>query len=306
MLPISTYIKRPSLLGLALLRVLGSSVLPDKLYLKWRYRLEMGRGLDLQNPKTLNEKLQWLKLYYRKPEYTTMVDKYAVKQYVAGLIGEQYVIPTLGVWERPEDIDFDALPNQFVLKTTHGGGGGGVVICKDKSTFDKAAAIKKLKTAYKSDIYKNLKEWPYKNVKKQIIAEQYLSDGGNHALVDYKFYCFHGVADVVLLCTERDTGHTKFYFFDRNWELKRYNKQGKAAPEGFTLPKPAGMDEMFDIAEALSRDLPFARVDLYSVEGHIYFGEITFYPASGFDTGRLPETDLYFGTKLNLPTEKVM
>ncbi len=151
----------------------------------------MGRKLDLDNPQTLNEKLQWLKIYNRKPEYTTMVDKYAVKKYVADIIGEQYIIPTLSIWNKVEDIDFDALPQRFVLKTTHGGGSGGVVICKDKSTFDRKTAVAKLAKAMKGDIYKTFKEWPYKNVPKRIIAEQYLVDE-NGELNDYKFFSFYG------------------------------------------------------------------------------------------------------------------
>ena len=149
---------------------------PDKLFLQVKFRLMMGRKLDLKNPVTFNEKLQWLKLYNRRPEYTMMVDKYAVKQYVAGKIGEQYIIPTIGVWDSVDEIDWDALPNQFVLKTTHGGGGGGVVICKDKSSFDRREAVAKLQESLDSDIYINFREWPYRNVHKRIIAEQYMVD----------------------------------------------------------------------------------------------------------------------------------
>lgn len=293
------YIKHPSAIGIGLLKYIGCNILSDKLYLKWLYRLEMGKKLNLQSPRTLNEKIQWLKLYNRKPEYTTMVDKYAVKKYVAEIIGDKYIIPTLGVWDKVEDINFDSLPNQFVLKTTHGGGSGGVVICKDKSFFDREAAIKKLSKAMKSDIYKKLKEWPYKDVPKRIIAEKYMKDS-NGELNDYKFYSFNGKVDLVLLCYDRGSGNTKFFFFDRDWQLKRYNKIGKNAPRGFMLPKPEGIETMFEIAELLGRKTVYSRVDLYNVDGAIYFGEITFYPASGFDKGRLPEIDLLFGQMLDL------
>ena len=270
---------------------------PERLYLIIRYYLVMGKPLHLDDPKTMNEKLQWLKLYNRKPEYTQMVDKVLAKDYVANLIGQKYIVPTLGVWDHFDEIDFDKLPKQFVLKTNHSGGSTGVVICKDKTTFDKVSAKKKLERSLKRDISRSLIEWPYRNVKRKILAEEYLGDD----LIDYKFYCFDGEVDVVMNCIERQTGNPKFYFFDKEWNLRRLNKRGKEAPEGFTLPKPEGMDEMFVIAARLSEGLPFARVDLYNINGIIYFSEITFFPDSGFDSNRLPESDLYFGEKIVLP-----
>ena len=226
-----------------------------------------------------------------------MVDKVLVKDYVAKLIGEKYIIPTLGVWNHFDEIDFDQLPDQFVLKTNHSGGSTGVVICKDKKTFNKEAAKKKLEKSLKHDISRILVEWPYRNIERKIMAETYLGDGPT----DYKFYCFDGDADVVLICLERNLGRPKFYFFDKEWKLRRLNKRGKEAPEGFTVPKPEGMDEMFQIAACLSKGIPYARVDLYNIDGVIYFGEITLFPASGFDPNRLPEADLYFGEKIVLP-----
>lgn len=293
------YFKYPRSIGIGLLKRFGHDILSDKLYLKWMYRLEMGKRLDLRNPQTLNEKIQWLKLYNRNPEYTIMVDKYAVKKYVADIIGEKYIIPTLGVWDKVSDIDFDSLPDRFVLKTTHGGGSGGVVICKDKSSFDFDVAKKKLSQSLKRDIYRNLKEWPYKDVPKRIIAEKYVQDSRGE-LNDYKFYSFNGKVDLVLVCCDRGSGNTKFYFFDRNWQLKRYNKMGKNAPSDFTMPKPDGIEKMFEIAELLGKNTVYSRIDLYNVDGTIYFGEITFFPASGFDKGRLPEIDLMFGQMLDL------
>ena len=271
---------------------------PERVYLYIRYYLIMGKALHLDNPKTMNEKMQWLKLYNRKSEYTQMVDKVLAKGFVAKKIGEEYIVPTLGVWKHFDEIDFDALPNQFVLKTNHSGGNTGVVICKDKKEFDYHSAKKKLERSLKSDISRKLVEWPYRNIERRILAETFLGDD----LTDYKFYCFDGEVDVVLNCIDRQSGHPRFYFFDKNWELRRLNKSGKEAPEGFTLPKPEGLDEMFRIASVLSEGIPFARVDLYSINGKIYFGEITFFPDSGFDCNRLPEADLYFGEKIKLPS----
>lgn len=275
------------------------SWLPDKWYLSLRYRFSMGYWIDWKNPQTFNEKLQWLKLYNRKPEYTTMVDKYAVKNYVANIIGEQYIIPTLGVWDRFEDIDFSTLPQQFVLKTTHGGGGGGVFICRDKNSFDKEEAKHIIETSMRNDIYKSLREWPYKNVPKRIIAEKFMEDM-NGELRDYKFTCTNGIAHNVMLCYDRRTGDTKFYFFDKQWNLLRLNKRGKEAPDNFSLPKPINLDKMFILAQKISEGIPYSRVDLYNINGKIYFGEITFYPASGFDNNLLKETDELFGNYIKL------
>ena len=270
---------------------------PDKLYLRICFYLEMGKKLDLKNPKTMNEKLQWLKLYNRKPEYTTMVDKILVKDYVAKIIGEDYIVPLLGVWDSPEQIDFNTLPDQFVLKTNHSGGNTGVVIVKDKSKIDQKAIRERLHVSLKSDIYTRYREWPYKNVERKVFAEAYLGDD----LADYKFYCYNGYADAVMICVDRQIGDPKFYFFDKEWNLRRLNRWSKEAPEGFTLPKPEGMDEMFQIAEKLSKGMPFLRVDLYQSNGSIYFGELTIFSASGFDWKLFPETDAYWGEKLVLP-----
>lgn len=273
---------------------------PEALYLKVFYYSYMGKKLDLKNPITLNEKLQWLKLHNRNPRYTAIVDKYLVKDIVAKIIGKEHIIPTLGAWDRVEDINFDTLPEKFVLKTNHSGGNTGVVICKDKAKLDKNVTMSILTHSINSTgIYPFYREWPYKDVKRKILAEQLMETSNGEDVSDYKFYCFDGNVDCVLTCIERQAGDAKFYFFDRNWELKRYNKRGKDAPEGFTLPRPKNLDKMFEIAAKLSDGLPFARVDLYNVDGDIYFGEITFYPASGVDYNRLPETDLYFGSLLS-------
>lgn len=257
----------------------------------------MGRPLDLANPRTFNEKLQWLKLYNRNPLYTTLVDKVAAKKWATEKLGEQYIIKTLGVWPRFDDIDFNKLPNQFVLKCNHDS--GSYVICKDKKKLDLAQAKAKLDGGLKRNFYYKFREWPYKNVPPRIIAEEYMADK-NGVLVDYKFACFHGQVDNVMVCLDRHINDVKFYFFDRDWNLKRLNVRGKNAPEGFTIPKPPCMDEMFDIATKLSEGIPFVRVDLFECDGKIYFGEMTFFPDSGFDANLLPETDLYFGQMIDL------
>lgn len=275
--------------------------MPDAEYLKRIFRYRMGYDLDLDKPKTFNEKLQWLKLYDRRPEYTTMVDKYEVKAYVSDRIGEQYIIPTLGVWNHFDEIDFDELPDRFVLKCTHDS--GGLSICKDKVNWNKAAAKEKLEKSLKRNYYYAGREWPYKNVTPRIIAEQYMQDegvSGNTDLTDYKFYCFNSNVDCVMVCYDRGTGDTKFYFFDPEWKLKRINKRGKEAPSDFSLPKPVCIDEMFEIAAKLSKNIPFVRVDLYQSNNQVYFGEMTFYPQSGWDPNYLPETDLYFGSLIDL------
>ena len=273
--------------------------MPDEEYLRRVFRAKLGRELDLEHPQTFNEKLQWMKLHDRRPIYTTMVDKSTAKEYAASVIGEEYIIPTLGVWDRFEDIDFDSLPDQFVLKCTHDS--GGLVICKDKRKLDLRAAKEKINKSLNTDYYTLWREWPYKDVKPRIIAEKYIEDKTG-SLTDYKIYCFHGKANTVLTCFDRASGNTKFFFFDRNWELKRYNKQGLNAPEGFTIPKPEGMDTMFDLAEKLAEasGAPFIRVDFYSVLGKIYFGELTFYPAAGLDPNYLPEAERFLGSMIDL------
>lgn len=272
----------------------------DEAFLKRKFRVTMGRELDLKNPKTFNEKLQWLKLYDRRPEYTVLVDKYLVREYIAKELGEEYLIPLVGAWNSPDEIDFDALPDKFVLKCNHNSGVG-MYICKDKSKMDVEAVKAELRRGLAQDYYLTGREWPYKDVPRKIICEQYMTDSPDAKdFTDYKFFCFDGKVDSVMVCLERSSGDTKFYFFDQNWELKRLNVRGKNAPEGFTIPKPDCMDEMFAIAEKLSRGLPFVRVDLYQSNGQIYFGEMTFFPDSGFDANLLPETDEYFGKLIQL------
>lgn len=283
------------------LSTLGAlNFLDDKTYLKLMYKVYMGHSLDLLHPRTFNEKLQWLKIHDRNPLYTSLVDKYEVKQYVADRIGEKYIIPTLGIWGHFDDIDFSALPNRFVLKCTHDS--GGVVICKDKEKLNKKVAKNLLEKCLKRNYYWHGREWPYKNVHPKIIAEKFISDKGNidTKLTDYKFFCFNGKVNNVMVCLDRDSGATKFYFFSPDWKFMRINKCGKAAPIDFTLPKPECLDEMVFVAEKLAKELPFVRIDLYQSNKMVYFGEITFFSDSGFDSDILQETDLEWGRMIKL------
>ena len=274
--------------------------MPDEEYLKKLFRVSMGKELDLEHPVTFNEKLQWLKLHNRRPEYTMMVDKYLVRDYIRQHLGEEYLIPLLGVWDSPEEIDFAALPDQFVLKCNHNSGLG-MCICKDKSKLDIGKVKKELHRGLAQDYYLTGREWPYQNVPRKIICEKFMTDNSNSmGLTDYKFFCFDGYVDCVMVCIERHTHVPKFYFFDRDWNLKRLNVLGKTAPQSFSLEKPQNIQNMFSIAENLSKNIPFVRIDLYESQSQILFGEFTFFPDSGFDKNLLPETDLYFGNLIKL------
>ena len=270
--------------------------LPDSIYLKRKFLKIMKKPLDLKNPKTFNEKLQWLKINDRRPEYVRMVDKYAAKEFAARIIGNEYIVPTLGVWDHFDDIDFSTFPNQFALKCTHDS--GGYIICKDKSSFDKNVAKIKIESGLKRNFYYYGREWPYKKIKPRIIAETYIEDSPETGLPDYKFFCFNGEVDSVMVCIDRHIKETKFYFFDKNWILLRYNVRGKNAPKDFSLPQPKNIRKMFELAAKLSKNIPFVRVDLYEAQNKIYFGEMTFYPDSGFDPNILEETDLLWGEKI--------
>lgn len=211
-----------------------------------------------------------------------MVDKYAVKQYVANIIGEEYIIPTLGVWDKFDDIDFSSLPDQFVLKTTHGGGGGGVVICRDKQSFDKATAKRRLESSMKSDIYKSLREWPYKNVKKRIIAEKYIEDESGY-LRDYKVMCFNGQPKLIQMHMGRFNGVHTQDFYNCDWEKLVDINQNGCINSDILLPKPQCLEQMLELSSKLSKRLPQIRVDWYIIGAKLYFGEMTFFDAGGFD-----------------------
>lgn len=260
--------------------------IPDKIYLKILYKKVMHKKLNLKNPQTFNEKLQWLKLYDRKNIYTTMVDKYEAKKYVANLIGNQYIIPTLGVYDRFKDIDFKELPDQFVLKCTHDS--GSTIVCKEKKAFNVMEAKKKINKYLKRNFYYQFREWPYKNVSPRIIVEKYMQNNEkNEELKDYKIFCFKGTPYMILVCSNRKGNHKNTDFFDTEWnkiDLTRENSENSKE----TIKKPEKLEEMLEISKKLSKNTSFLRVDLYEIYGKIYFGELTFYPSSGFE-GFKPE-----------------
>ena len=292
------YIKRPSNILLYLMNKNFFKWIPDEKYITIKYKLEMNQKLNLKEPKTFNEKLQWLKLYDRKPEYTKMVDKYEAKKYVADIIGEEYIIPTLGVWDKFEDIDFTKLPNQFVLKPTHAS--GNVFICKNKDEIDYKKLKKTVQKWLKRNYYLVHREWPYKNVKPRIIAEEYMEDQIGE-LIDYKVYAFNGQCDYVMVCFDRIKGETKFIYYDRNWNIKKeFSKDGIKYGDTIKIEKPKNLDKMFEFAEILSKNIPFVRVDFYESNGNLYFGELTFYPSAGFDNTRTKDCQEYLDRALEI------
>lgn len=271
----------------------------DRAFIKWDYYFGMGKFPDLDNPKRFNEKLQWLKLHDKRPEYTLMVDKYEAKKYVAGILGEEYIIPTLGVWERFEDIDFDALPQQFVLKCTHDS--GGLVICPDKSKLNIEKAQKKINKRLKRNQFRKHREYPYKGVKPRIIAEQFMVDESGTELKDYKFFCFNGEPKMLLLASNRGKG-TYMNFYDMEFNLLPV--QRAAHPNAKNLfVKPDGFDKMKQLAKTLSKGIPHIRVDFYNINGKIYFGELTFFSGSGNIPFHPDEWDYKIGEWLELPKE---
>lgn len=279
----------------------ASCVFPDRFYLWMQFYLRMGYSFNLDNPRTLSEKIQWLKLNYKNPLYPSLVDKYLVKDIVAGNIGKDHIIPTIGVWDNPESIEWDKLPEQFVLKTTHGGGNSGVVICKDKSLIDKQQVIDKLKKSLKQDIYKTFREWPYKNVNKRIIAEKYMEQEDGSPLIDYKFFCFNGEPKYVYL-SQYSHGNDKDIscFLDLTWSQAPFQRKGEKIAS--VIPtKPELFSEMTEMAIFLSKEFPFVRVDLYEINNKVFFSELTFYPSSGMQPYEPIEWDKKLGDLLVLP-----
>lgn len=277
-------------------------IIPDEMYLKTAYKLATGHTLHLENPQTFNEKLQWLKLYDRRPEYVTMVDKYRVREYIAETIGEEYLIPLLGVWEKASDIDFDALPDQFVLKCNHDS--GSVIICKDKSKLDKRNTIRKLDRALGNSGYWFGREWPYKNVKPCVIAEKYMTDPSLDELRDYKFFCFNGEVKCFKVDFDRFTDHGANYY-DREKNILPFGEECCPPRYDKKISFPSTVDKMIPLAERMSKGISFLRVDFYSVDGKIYFGELTFYPASGLGRFAPDEWDRVLGDWVCLPDKKV-
>lgn len=295
---IQKILRNPALLFLTLGQRGFFNWMSDEQYLKIAYRIKMGKKLNLDNPQTFNEKLQWLKLHDRKPEYTQMVDKIEAKRLVANAIGEEYIIPTLGVWNHFDEIDFDKLPDQFVLKCSHDS--GGLVICRDKSKLDKEAARKKIESCLKHNFYWGQREWPYKNVKPRILAEQYMEDSTTHDLRDYKIFAFDGVAKALFIATDRESKEeTKFDFFDVNFKHLPFTNGHPNAD--IPLAEPKTFEEMKRLAAILSENIPQLRVDFYEVNGKAYFGELTFSHWSGLVPFNPEKWDKIFGDWIKLP-----
>ena len=279
----------------------------DETYLKIRFLLLMGKKLNLKEPKTFSEKLQWLKLYDRRPEYTMMVDKFAVKEYVAKRVGEEFVIPTIGVWDNPDDIEWDKLPSQFVLKTTHGGGSHGVVICKDKNSLDKEKSIRILKRNMIISDWKIQMEWPYKNVPHKILAEEYIKPTPNSKdLIDYKWYCFNGEPKFCQVIQNRTSNET-IDFFDTGWRHQKFVGFNPIAKNAIKTPnRPKQLLKQIDIAQSLSKGIPFSRIDLYEIDERVLFGEITLYPMGGMGEIRPEEYDCILGEMIVLPKSNII
>lgn len=273
--------------------------IPDKAYLTIQYQLYMGTRMHWKSPTTFTEKVQWLKINNRKPILHKLVDKYAVKEYVASIIGKEFIIPTYGVWNNANDIDFDSLPDRFVLKCTHSSHAS--VICKDKSKLNIKAAIELLNAGLKTSPYKKYREWAYKNVEPRIIAEEFMENKGEDDLTDYKFYCFNGKAHYCQVIKDRSEKES-IDFFNRKWELQEFiGLNPKAVHSSKTIKRPLEYSKMLKIADKLATGFPFARIDLYDINDRIYFGEITFYPGAGMGNFNPKVWNKKLGEMIKLP-----
>ncbi len=271
--------------------------IPDKAYIKLYYFVNLGKRINLNKPKTFNEKLNWLKFNDRNPNYTVIVDKLKNRNYIKGKIGEKYLVPLIGSWEKYQDINFDMLPDKFVLKCNHDS--GSTVICTSKNKLDKKKTKKIITKSLKRNFYYIGREWQYKNIKPMVLCEDLIGDG----MVppdDYKFFCFNGVPKFVMVCQGRETGIPKYYFFDMDWNLQRFNQWGMKVKSEDIVSKPEKFNEMVDIARKLSEGFIFSRIDLYYVNNLIYFSEITLCPNSGFDSNLFKEADFLLGEMINL------
>lgn len=283
----------------------------DETYLKWKYFANLHKWPNLENPQTYNEKMQWLKIHYHNPLTTRLVDKYEVKSYVEEKLGPGHTFPLLGVWDSPDDIDFDKLPNQFVLKCNHNS--SGLVICKDKTNgiIVKGKSDDKTNMSYEQvrsyltdslnkEFFHVYREWPYKDVKRKIIAEKYMQQSDGSELNDYKFLCFDGEPRYVWTGTNYTPTHFDIYSTD--WKNQHVAWGYDMYPGD--LKKPERFDEMLDIARKLSAGFPHVRIDLYNIDGTIYLGEFTFFTWAGFCKLEPEEWDLKLGELIKLPQIK--
>lgn len=277
--------------------------MPDEAYLKRKFKASIGQELNLDHPQSFNEKLQWLKLYNRRPEYTMMVDKYKVRAYIAEKLGEEYLIPLLGVWDDPDEIDFDALPNQFVLKCNHNSGLG-MCICKDKSKLDIPKVKEELRKGLAEDYYLTGREWPYKDVPRKIVCEKYMVDESGTELKDYKLLCFDGEPKLIEIHRGRFGEHTQDFYDAETWERLDIQQPDMPMAE-HPMQKPAFADEMVALSRVLAKDIPHVRVDWYFAENRLYFGELTFFDGAGFDAFIDVKDDLLLGSYITLPERYV-
>jgi len=272
--------------------------IPDRIYLKIIYRARMGSKLKLSNPITFNEKIQWLKIYNKNPVYTQLVDKYEVRKHIEETIGKEYLIPLLGVYDSVDEIDFDALPNQFVLKCTHDS--GSLVLCKNKKELDIPAIKRKLNNSLKRNYYYTGRERPYKNVKPRLVCEKYMEDESETELKDYKFMCFNGKVKCSFVCTDRRSNDgLKVTFFDLNWKEMPFTRHYPKSQRAIT--KPLEYNRMIALSEILSKGIPFVRLDFYEIDGKIYFGEFTFSPGSGMEEFSPANYDELLGSWITIP-----
>lgn len=290
---IKKFMNNPGMLTFFLGRKGFLKWMDDKRYIGLQFKVHLGYRLDWNHPTTYNEKLQWMKLYYRKPEFTRLVDKIEVKKIVSETIGAEYLIPTLWTGENFDDIDFSVLPKQFVIKCTHDS--GSTVICKDKATFNVDEAKKFVEKHLKTNLYWAGREWAYKDVPPRIIIEKYIGTDREYP-EDYKFYVFNGRIDCVMVCRGREKGYPQFYFYDKDWNRLQYLKEEPIDDAAM----PQNYKEMLEIVARLAKDFPAVRIDLYNVGGQIYFGEYTFYSQNGFDVDLTRETDEYWGSLIDL------
>lgn len=294
-------IKNPGIIILYFLNYRFFRFIPDKLFLKIKYRLIIGKKLNLNNPETYNEKLQWLKLYDRKTEYTGFVDKYEVRKLIERTIGGQYLIPLLGVYDSFDEINFDELPERFVLKPTHTS--GDIYICNDKSKIDYDLLKKKVNKWLKREYFWVHREWPYKNIKPRIICEKYMVDESGVELKDYKFMCFNGEVKCLFICLNRNSSTgLNVDFYDLDWKPMPFERH---YPSSHTvIPKPRNLGSMVEFSARLSKDIPFVRVDFYEAGGQLYFGELTFFPGSGFEEFTPESYDELLGSWIMLTDER--
>jgi len=287
----------PRIVFLYILETSGSRLLPDKIYLKLKYFLKLNKKLNLDYPVTFNEKLQWLKLYNRKPEYSVMVDKYRMRSYVADRIGLGHTVPLIGVWEDPAEIDFDKLPNKFVLKCNHNSGLG-MCICKDKSNLDVKKVKSELKKGLRQNYYLTGREWPYKDVPRKVFAEEYLEESQSDVLTDYKFFCFNGVPKIMYISQDNaKEPHTDFFDMDFNHlNIRMKDPNSEISPN-----KPKQFEKMKQLATILAKDVAHLRVDFYVVNDNIYVGELTFFHNSGFSNITPEQWENTLGEWIKLP-----